>query len=246
MKSRSYHDVSDLTPREFLIAIEGNIGSGKTTLVQNLIQLQREGKLSRLNFTIWNEPVDKWRNYEDEVTGEKVNWLKRFYEDPYQNLLPFQSIIKRTFEELHQKPVPSFVKVMERHMGSAKPFLDVAYSEGFANREYIRMFRKGLTDDLMWLRQPHMIIYIKTTPEVAFERLTARSQVVRAEESRVTLDYLRLVDQAHDHWLINEVMNTPIRTVNGNLPAKDVLAAVVDILSRFEPRYGYNRAKNPR
>jgi len=44
-------------------------------------------------------------------------------------------------------------------------------------------------------------VYLRTHPEVAFERARLRA---RKEESRVTLHYLKKLHDLHEDWLINQ------------------------------------------
>ena len=49
-----------------------------------------------------------------------------------------------------------------------------------------------------------LIIYLRTTPEVAYQRLKARS---RAEEKIVSIDYLRDLHDLHEQWLVQNKTN---------------------------------------
>lgn len=47
-----------------------------------------------------------------------------------------------------------------------------------------------------------LIIYLRTSPEVAYERMMDRG---RKEEAGAPLEYLRLLHDAYEDWLINQV-----------------------------------------
>ena len=47
-----------------------------------------------------------------------------------------------------------------------------------------------------------LIVYLRTSPEVAFDRMMGRG---RKEESGAPIDYLRLLHDVHEDWLINQV-----------------------------------------
>ena len=60
--------VAEKAPGTFTIAIEGNIGAGKSTLINYFKQFEE--------VQVHAEPLDKWQN----VNGE--NLLAKLYEDP--------------------------------------------------------------------------------------------------------------------------------------------------------------------
>lgn len=60
-----------------------------------------------------------------------------------------------------------------------------------------------------------IIIYLKTSPEKAMERVLSRG---REEEKNITLQYLQEIHQFHENWLSKENDNqTNIITLNGDL-----------------------------
>ena len=65
--------------------IEGNIGSGKTTLVQKLRELNK--------YEVIEEPVNEWLSIKD---NNNKNLLGLFYENPQQYAYLFQSIVFQT------------------------------------------------------------------------------------------------------------------------------------------------------
>ena len=98
--------------RPYTIVLEGNIGSGKSTFLQ---QFASESSLSKPIET-YQEPVNKWR----DIRGHNI--LALTYEDPRRWSLTFQTYAQLTMLNLHtqQTTVPGAVKMMERSIYSAK------------------------------------------------------------------------------------------------------------------------------
>jgi deoxyadenosine/deoxycytidine kinase len=66
-----------------LISIDGNIGSGKSTLMANL----REHYKDEPNVVFLKEPVDEWAAIKDE---NGITILEKFYEDSEKYAFSFQ------------------------------------------------------------------------------------------------------------------------------------------------------------
>ena len=70
----------------FIVSLEGNIGAGKSTIIDILRQKYKTepdkyfGKLAKEKIVFMQEPVDVWTSVCDSVTGESI--LQKFYKDP--------------------------------------------------------------------------------------------------------------------------------------------------------------------
>jgi deoxynucleoside kinase len=58
-----------------------------------------------------------------------------------------------------------------------------------------------------------LIIYLKTTPEIAYNRVLERA---REEESKLDIDYLRQLHKCHEDLLINSRLEIPMIVVDAN------------------------------
>lgn len=58
-------------------------------------------------------------------------------------------------------------------------------------------------------RNLHFSVYLRTTPEVVYERIKKRA---RFEESNVPLKYLKDLHEAHENWLVRRKygLNIPV------------------------------------
>ncbi|XP_012062731.1 PREDICTED: deoxynucleoside kinase-like [Atta cephalotes] len=194
----------------FTICIEGNIGSGKTTFLNHFQNFN--------NATILQEPVDLWR----DVAG--VNLLDFFYKDPVHYAFLFQSYVQLTRLQLHTMATPSPYKVMERSVFSARCFLEnMKRTHMIQNVEAI-----VLEDWYNWCMEntnirADLIIYLRTTPEVVFQRMQARA---RKEEDSVPLEYLKQIHEIHDDWLYRQTLFSlpaPVMIIDGDKSLEEMV-----------------------
>ncbi|XP_015037412.1 deoxynucleoside kinase [Drosophila pseudoobscura] len=177
----------------FTVLIEGNIGSGKTTYLNHFEKYRDE-------ICLLTEPVEKWRN----VNG--VNLLERMYKEPKKWAMPFQSYVTLTMLQAHTAPTDKKLKIMERSIFSSRYcFVENMHRNG--------SLETGMYNTLQeWYKfieesihvQADLIIYLRTSPEVAHERIRQRA---RSEESCVPLKYLQELHELHEDWLIHNRRN---------------------------------------
>ena len=82
--------------RPYIVSIEGNIGSGKTTLIQRLEE--RYGSLWGFNekkFVFLREPLDVWNSIKDN----DENILQKYYKEPEKYAMSFQIMAYITFHQ---------------------------------------------------------------------------------------------------------------------------------------------------
>ena len=98
--------------RPHTIICEGNIGSGKSTFLQQFAS--ESGPNTPIE--TFPEPVNKWR----DIKGHNI--LALMYENPRRWSLTFQTYAQLTMLNLHTQKtmVPGAIKVMERSIFSAK------------------------------------------------------------------------------------------------------------------------------
>ncbi|EDV25930.1 uncharacterized protein TRIADDRAFT_23783, partial [Trichoplax adhaerens] len=178
------------------ICIEGNIGCGKTSMINYYSQMN--------GLMATKEPVDKWRNLGDH------NLFGLFYEDPKRWSFLFQSYVMITMYQRHQH-VASLAKnayLMERSVYSANYcFVENLRAEKLmSDSEYrvLQAYFDHFTDAVR--PQIDMIVYLQCAPEICYERIKRRQRV---EENRITLDYIRCLHQRHEDWLIHRKYTLP-------------------------------------
>ena len=119
--------------------------------------------------------------------------------------MPFQSYVQLTMldNHLHQGEKP--VKLMERSIFSARYcFVENMFRTGkIIGCEYAVLdeWFKFLTGpDSALPLNVDLIIYLRTTPEKALERINVRA---RSEENTIPLEYIQQLHSLHEEWLIS-------------------------------------------
>lgn len=188
----------------FTVLIEGNIGSGKTTFLNHF---RKNDQVCLLT-----EPVEKWRN----CSG--VNLLDMMYKEPYRWAMPFQTYVTLTMLEQHTTYTDKPFKLMERSLFSSRYcFVENMCKNGSIHKGMYSILQEwyAFIDKTVNIRAD-MIVYLRTTPEVVFERMRKRA---REEESCVPLKYLQELHELHENWLIHKRCgpDIPVSIVDANL-----------------------------
>jgi len=183
--------------------VEGNIGCGKTTLLDKLEENN--------NFEVIREPVDLWL----QIKGsDKKNLLQQFYEDPERYAYLFQTMVFKTrLESLdHQQTKP--FRFSERSIWTdryvfGKSCINSKKMNDLETNSYNFWFN-WLGDK--FFNKPDGIIYLRTDPDKCLNRIHERA---RHEESTVSLKYLNEIHDYHEKWLC-EWKQTPILIIDNN------------------------------
>lgn len=175
--------------KPFVVSVEGNIGSGKSTMLKYFDKFSDVELLA--------EPVKEWTN----VKGH--NLLHKLYEDPKRWSFQFQSYVQLTRLQLLKQSTPCSVKIIERSIQNNRYcFLENARDEGSLNGEELAVLtawydwvNTNLSIDL------DLIVYLRTSPDVAHSRLKERG---RKEEAGVPLSFIESLHNSYENWLIKE------------------------------------------
>ncbi|XP_055622385.1 deoxynucleoside kinase isoform X3 [Toxorhynchites rutilus septentrionalis] len=175
--------------KPFTVFIEGNIGSGKTTFLNHFDKFKDR-------VCLLTEPVEKWRN----CGG--VNLLELMYKEPHKWAMPFQTYVNLTMLTMHNQQTDKSVKLMERSMFSARYcFVENMYKSGTLHQGMYNVLQEWY--DFIQTNihiQADLIVYLRTSPEIVYERMKKRA---RSEESCVPLKYLQELHELHENWLIH-------------------------------------------
>jgi deoxyguanosine kinase len=184
-------EIVDESPR--IISIDGNIGSGKSTLYKKL----QEYYSHRSDICFVPEPVDIWSTIKDD---KDVPILTNLYKDTKKYAFRFQMMAyisrlnllrKRLMERKHK------LIISERCVQTDKNvFAQMLYDDKMIEHDefiiYNRWFNEFLEDINMF-----GIIYVHASPETCHERVIKRGR----EGENIPLEYLQKCHKYHETWL---------------------------------------------
>jgi deoxyadenosine/deoxycytidine kinase len=187
-----------------LVSIEGNIGSGKSTILQ---ALAAEG------YTVQEEPLDEWGPL-----------LDMYYQDPARWSLAMNLKVLHSFHTQYQKYHTHRNTVcIERSPGACRHvFGQLSYNDEHLSPAAWTVF-KEYHDILGW--EPDAYIYIDTAPEMCYTRKTQRG---RPCEDDLTEEYLRRIEFQYTNFL--KFVQVPVHTIDGNRPISLVIEDVKQCL----------------
>jgi deoxyadenosine/deoxycytidine kinase len=171
-----------------MIFVEGNIGTGKSTL---LTQLSAHCKVIL-------EPVDEWTQMKN-ANGKNI--LEEFYSDPVRNAYLFQSIAFRSRMKNIVNKCDDTCFVERSIYTDRNVFAKTCREDGLIGdiewNDYVSWF-DWLTTEFQV--QPKGFVYLRCEPEVSLTRIKKRN---RPGEENISLEYLKKLHAKHDEWLLN-------------------------------------------
>lgn len=194
--------------RPIIISIEGNIGAGKSTFLENL-----ESHLGKQSGWIFlREPVHIWDTICDQ-NGETI--LSKFYANPEKYAFSFQIMAYTT--RLHElkrvlKENPDCIGVIcERSLAADKHiFAKMLHADGLIDDVMYDIYERYFSEYEGNFTLNGMI-YVEADPDVCYQRVAKRS---RDGESNIALDYLQKCHEYHSKWIKHT--NTKVLKLNVN------------------------------
>lgn len=197
-----------------IIYIEGNIGSGKSTFIDNLKKYIDEKGLYAL---ILQEPVKEWLKLKD---SKGVNVLEHYYKDSKKYAFAFQmnAFISRVKDIVDFKnKYPNKLIFVERSVYTDKNvFCHMNYLNGNITEMEYKIYNQWFDFysehfDL----KPDAYIYFKTDYNICLERIKKRD---RNGEDAIPIEYLKSLEEFHNSWLEAEnKRDIELKTINGNI-----------------------------
>ena len=196
-----------------ILSIEGNIGSGKTTLMTHL----REEYKNNPCVIFLKEPVDEWETIKD-ANGKTI--LEKFYENQETYSFAFQmmayisrlNLLRKALKGLD--PCKKYTIITERSLNTdryvfAKMLYETGKMEDVCYEIYLNWF-----DTFSEEFPVHKVVYVKTAPEICHARISKRA---REGEECIPLEYLQSCNKYHEDMLQNNQDQQEKLVLDGNV-----------------------------
>nr|CDS21175.1 thymidine kinase [Echinococcus granulosus] len=174
--------------RTFNVAVEGNIGCGKSTFLNYFKGLSPKIQISLEPIVLWND-----------VKGFKL--FEVFYGDPNRWSTPFESQVMATFFERQAEKQTAPVRLLERSVHTCRYcFIEAMNRNRQLSDEDLEVFDKFYDWGMSFpTSKLDLIVYLRCSPEICAERIRKRD---RRGESAISMDYLNQLHDLHEDWLL--------------------------------------------
>lgn len=207
-----------------LISIEGNIGSGKSTIINFLRTFDSD------NVIFVDEPVNEWTSIFDS-SGK--NALELFYENKEDNSFWFQILayitrlrnLLNVLENNKNKIIVSERSIYTDHYVFASMLYESKYLSEMELKTYKYWF-----DTFDKVTSLDAIIYVNTSPEECLKRINERSRI--EEQDKIPLEYLQACHKKHEEWIYNSNIHQVL--VNGNNNKETVQKDITKAMLLFQ------------
>ena len=194
-----------------LLSIEGNIGSGKSTLVEHL----RKKFVNNKDVCFLDEPVSEWEKIKDE-NGSTV--LEKYYKDQSKYAFAFQTMayisrlvpLRNALKQNYKVIITERCVYTDKHV-FAKMLYDECKMEHIEHQIYNSWFKEFVHE----IPHPN-IVYVKTDPITAKERVEKRAR----NGENIPLEYLKNCHSYHENWM-NTLPTNQILVIDGNIDANE-------------------------
>lgn len=215
-----YKNIQNLfkKPEGITIAIEGNIGIGKTTFMRKL------KAITKAHVTSIREPLEQWSR------NNHINLLAKMYSNPRKWAFIFQSVVLANLLQNHVYTAKN--KIMERSLsGALQVFLRAHHDNGtLKHSESIALQHWCEIATELHPTVPDLIIYIRAPPRVALSRIRIRG---RKEEKSIKMKYVAQLHSLYDEWLLKRNIETKVIVLSANQTSEDMLDDLNEQLDDF-------------
>ena len=201
-------------PNIVLITVEGNIGSGKSVLLNAF----KHHMCDNASYIFVDEPIDKWESIAD-ATG--TNILQHFYKDPntfafsfqmmayISRLVALRTAVDRANTIVNKMKTKVFI-IMERCLHTDRHvFAKMLFLQGnidTINYQIYLMWFDAFANDY----PINKVVYVDTSADICHERIKTRS---KAGEDIIPLDYLRECEKYHRELVENKLIGQKCDTM---------------------------------
>lgn len=201
-----------------IFSIEGNIGAGKSTILEYVQTMAPE-------YLICPEPLDEWAELKTD-NGDTL--LEAFYKDQKTHAFTFQiSVLVSRYKQLqtNRHLFPNRVLIQERSfLGDFDTFVSTLASYGYFTRAQLQVYLNVF--NLFKKQTPAPIFFFVDTPsEVCLERIGQRG---RSGEEHITLSYLQ--DLRSGIYLLLSGFPDRVYILDGMKTPRELASEMVEII----------------
>mmetsp|Transcript_3230 Transcript_3230/g.4471 ORF Transcript_3230/g.4471 Transcript_3230/m.4471 type:complete len:287 (-) Transcript_3230:211-1071(-) len=199
--------------KTILVSVEGNIGSGKTTVLKALEEAMIDD--SRVAFS--EEPAESW-----EASGALSALYSGKVSPSFFQMFVLSTRTASILRQLNEKSPTILISERTLFFGE-RAFADICIE----NAEEKKMYQacSSAYGSLIEAKATMLYIFVDTDPEICLSRIKARG---RASESSIDLEYLHKLDSSHRR-LVAEKGERVIK-IDGNQDKSTVLAQVLALI----------------
>ena len=210
-----------------IVSVDGNIGSGKSTFIQDLKTYFKD----REDICFLDEPVDKWKQIIDK---DDKNILENYYLDQKRwgfsfQMMAYISRLSQLKEALNREKYK--IIFTERSVESDRNiFAKMLYDEGIIEEIDYKIYNLWFDEFKKDLGE-FKYIYLKTKPSTALARVIKRQR----KEEKIELDYLEKCHNYHEKWL-NNLCDNKILILDGNIERERdsiIMENIVKLINNF-------------
>lgn len=172
-----------------IITIDGNIGSGKTTILEILQK--------KYNQMISLEPLSEWESYLNDIYKNNVGYfnfqLKIFLDRAF--------IQSKSNQIIFMERSPKFTR---------STFIEV-YKDKFSTQEYNIIQHLYDNADHQYNKtiiEPVMYIYIQTNPDICYERIKQRNRECELNIDKELIDKLHIKHEEYYDKIFKQGLST--------------------------------------
>lgn len=178
-----------------ILSIEGNIGTGKSTLLANMQEYYKDNK----KICFLPEPVDVWDKIKD---ASGITILEKYYANQEKYAFSFQMmayISRLAALRTVLKSGEYDIIIIERSLHTdCNVFAQMLYDDKKIEEIEFLIYKKWF-DEFITELPKISFVYIRAEPQVSFERVNKRA---RNGESLIPLSYLENCHKYHENWLL--------------------------------------------
>lgn len=199
-----------------IFTLEGNIGAGKSTLI-NLLEHAKFNK----KHIVMLEPVDKWLNTRPHPDAPSI--FEMYYNDKQKYGFLFQMFALQSrmdhLNKVMQENQDNIIICERCFLTDFEIFASMLHSQKVINDAEYFVY-KAWYDFVMSIIQPKIkgIIYLAVEPEICVKRIIQRD---RKGEENIDIAYIKQLHKQHESWLNNQEQH-PILRVDGNGECQDI------------------------